>query len=312
MDEENPWQVGQIEDFLYFCCPECEEKCHEKDQFLKHAIEDHPKARSILPNLIENCKENEIKIDQEIIKEEPSTTIFNDFDDDPIQDDDFIKDEIQQPEIQEGQVQCYYCSNLFDETEIEDHQRDEHKRVSEEMYGFPRPFKCSKCHYALAKDPIVHNVHVCKPEKKVRRKKGEKKEILKCKECGKTYTSQACLFNHMATIHTDVRKCKICDKQFMAKCELKKHMATAHSDERNFPCPHCDFKAKLKNVLNVHIKAKCCVDVVFHLLVLIFGLFNSYSTESNSRQIEKAVSKRIKVKILLFQEHAVDIPVSGS
>ena len=40
--EGNPWMVDQLEEFLYFCCPECDEKCQVKDSFLQHALLKHP------------------------------------------------------------------------------------------------------------------------------------------------------------------------------------------------------------------------------------------------------------------------------
>ena len=48
--EDNPWMVEQLEEFLYFCCPECDEKCQAKDSFLHHAILTHPNV-SILEHL---------------------------------------------------------------------------------------------------------------------------------------------------------------------------------------------------------------------------------------------------------------------
>ena len=40
--EENPWMVDKLEEFLYFCCPECDEKSQTKDSFLQHALFKHP------------------------------------------------------------------------------------------------------------------------------------------------------------------------------------------------------------------------------------------------------------------------------
>ena len=40
--DQNPWMVEQLEDFLFFCCPECDEKCRTKDIFLQHALCHHP------------------------------------------------------------------------------------------------------------------------------------------------------------------------------------------------------------------------------------------------------------------------------
>ena len=44
-DEINPWAVGNLEEFLYFCCPECDEKNQSRELFLEHALDQHPKAK---------------------------------------------------------------------------------------------------------------------------------------------------------------------------------------------------------------------------------------------------------------------------
>ena len=42
---ENPWSVGNLDYFLYYCCPECDERDNSKEDFLKHAIYQHPKSK---------------------------------------------------------------------------------------------------------------------------------------------------------------------------------------------------------------------------------------------------------------------------
>ena len=45
----NPWSsVRKWEEFLYFCCPECNEKNQSKDVFKKHALSIHPMAKLCL------------------------------------------------------------------------------------------------------------------------------------------------------------------------------------------------------------------------------------------------------------------------
>ena len=46
-DEINPWDVFNLEEFLYFCCPECDEKNQSKDMFIKHALNHHPKSKEL-------------------------------------------------------------------------------------------------------------------------------------------------------------------------------------------------------------------------------------------------------------------------
>ena len=42
---ENPWKVSNVEEFLFFCCPECDERNKSKDAFLRHAFTDHKDAK---------------------------------------------------------------------------------------------------------------------------------------------------------------------------------------------------------------------------------------------------------------------------
>ena len=56
--EENPWSVVNLESFLYYCCPECENRNQSKDEFLKHALGQHPNSKVYLQEFI--VKEEEI------------------------------------------------------------------------------------------------------------------------------------------------------------------------------------------------------------------------------------------------------------
>ena len=53
--KHNPWDVGQLEDFLYFCCPECDLTrdtiYQSKELFLQHAMDEHPMAKESLTML---------------------------------------------------------------------------------------------------------------------------------------------------------------------------------------------------------------------------------------------------------------------
>ena len=47
----NPWCVKNIQEFLYFCCPECDIKDQSQELFIKHALDHHPDSREYLINL---------------------------------------------------------------------------------------------------------------------------------------------------------------------------------------------------------------------------------------------------------------------
>ena len=38
---DNPWMVDRLEEFLYYCCPQCDMKCQMRGDFLRHAMELH-------------------------------------------------------------------------------------------------------------------------------------------------------------------------------------------------------------------------------------------------------------------------------
>ena len=41
----NPWHVGNLMDFSYFCCPECDYKSQNAPKFQDHALHNHPMVR---------------------------------------------------------------------------------------------------------------------------------------------------------------------------------------------------------------------------------------------------------------------------
>ena len=43
----NPWEVNNLDQFLYFCCPECDEREKSKELFLQHALDQHPRAKDL-------------------------------------------------------------------------------------------------------------------------------------------------------------------------------------------------------------------------------------------------------------------------
>ena len=44
----NPWSVENIDEFLQYCCPECDVKYQAKERFVLHAFEKHPMAKDCL------------------------------------------------------------------------------------------------------------------------------------------------------------------------------------------------------------------------------------------------------------------------
>ena len=68
-DNVNPWDVGKLEEFMYFICPECDKRDQSREHFLQHAMNEHPKAKDYLQKFKE-IKEEPLE-EQENIECEP-------------------------------------------------------------------------------------------------------------------------------------------------------------------------------------------------------------------------------------------------
>ena len=56
--EINPWDVSNLEEFLFFCCPECDSKHPSKSSFINHALIEHPKVSRLKcsPSIVLNLR----------------------------------------------------------------------------------------------------------------------------------------------------------------------------------------------------------------------------------------------------------------
>ena len=52
----DPWEVESVEDFLYYCCPECPEKFQAKNDFKIHAMENHERAHGLFFDGLEEAR----------------------------------------------------------------------------------------------------------------------------------------------------------------------------------------------------------------------------------------------------------------
>ena len=43
-----PWCVDSLDEFLFYCCPECHEKSATETTFLSHAVSEHPQSIAYL------------------------------------------------------------------------------------------------------------------------------------------------------------------------------------------------------------------------------------------------------------------------
>ena len=49
-----PWDVKSLEEFRYYCCPECPSKYANKTDFIQHAVTSHPQSQFTIEVLEDN------------------------------------------------------------------------------------------------------------------------------------------------------------------------------------------------------------------------------------------------------------------
>ena len=106
---ENPWNVEDLDDFLYYCCPECDLRDQSKIQFLQHALEQHSKSKQCVQQFngfIIKDELNEVN-DSDISENKFVSTIKSE----PNYEDDEAQDENVQQIIQNVQIKLESSNN---------------------------------------------------------------------------------------------------------------------------------------------------------------------------------------------------------
>ena len=81
----NPWDVKNLEEFRYYCCPECPSKNVNKTDFIKHAVTAHPESQNAIERLEDNkavIKTEKPDLSSEEIREDGQNVeneLFDDF-----------------------------------------------------------------------------------------------------------------------------------------------------------------------------------------------------------------------------------------
>ena len=259
-DEENidnPWSVSSIEQFLYFCCPECDVKDQSKESFIQHAFDEHPKAKKYLLKL----KVKEEIYESDIVHEEyeeqdssyldymtPICEIKSEIkDDNENSDDDIDNENAWHKSLKE--FECDKCGQNFAwKKSLKTHKCGTDSSTLVEKTGNYTCFECSE---------EFTNILQLKKHIQVIHEKNNRE---RCDLCGKTYNSIHSLRKHHEKVHIENNattteksgnnKCFICPKKFLNPWILKKHVESAHDNT----CSECSKKFDSAWVLKRHIE----------------------------------------------------------
>ena len=244
----DPWDIEKLDELLFFCCPECNEKEKSKEAFLNHATTKHPHAKERLKKFLFEEEDNKIVIKQEIQQVKSEFYEEEDYDyyygyggnhaDEPevlyepgveIKTDN-IGDTIQKPKKVRKKI-CQFCKlgfkNIF---YLKYHIKTVH----------PNEVKNEEGGGAANEEQQPENKSPA--EKKL--KKVFKLEDIECKICQKIFSSKSALRAHQITVHQGVRRqknsiCDTCGKAYQTSTHLKIHYRVVHEGQANYVCKVC-------------------------------------------------------------------------
>ena len=269
VDNINPWLVTKWEEFLYFCCPECEEKNQSKDDFVNHALSVHPLAKVCLETIevLQADKKENNHIEENFITKtenpyslDENVTVKKEHADD-------VTDSLAPQVI----IKTEETNNINNDHENSDYKDDMDTEMLDDEFDLseqgileeePSNTKneCKICNKTF-KNKHCLRIHI--------RKVHEAKK-LQCHLCQVTLRDAGGLRRHIKHVHEKVErkfgKCDLCDKIFRSSGYLKIHMQAVHEKVRKWNCETCgkDFAHKegyLSHVRTIHEGKKMMCDL---------------------------------------------------
>ena len=212
-DNKNPWLITDIEEFHFYCCPECEFKDHAKVIFVHHVLQEHPNAKQFLEiNQFIDNDDDDIHVGT-YVKEEEEDGNYSDF----VRVGTYI-DTTNQSVIKQEET-------MVDITKYE-FQEDEEVNGFDESFNDeikePSATKREKCQICQKWSKNLA-YHTCKPN-------SGKEGQYKCPLCEKTFRHQSKLLHHQTKTYHEKRQCNLCDEFYITKEQLVAHRKQYHPE----------------------------------------------------------------------------------
>ena len=262
IDQKNPWIVSEVEQFLFFCCPECDVKDRSKENFIQHALSHHPSAKDGLINFITKSEKSDKKL--ALVPKHPTKVKEEILD--QINDDDNYYLEQTMEEYAENPYDQLSTFQNDDSTHIDNsYQNYQHHAIFHNnaisINTVPKTkiakkkgsmnVKCVLCDISFSTKSSL-DTHV-----KAKHLNGEQRGTasFQCSHCPQSFSFERYLKLHIDAVHNSKPKmfqCSLCQDNFISKDELKSHMNAVHKGEKNFQCDQCTMMFGLKTDLNKH------------------------------------------------------------
>ena len=240
--EENPWgAVNTLEDFQFYCCPECDLKEQTKDKFVKHALENHTECKEYIVNLMikpELYEEEDYSIIEKI-----DCTSHYDFTEKSATKSEIKQDFINNAEApDDDKLLLDNCDDNFEESRFS----------SDLLHVEKKPKKLMKTKHSTNDLNGNNNME----ENTITKFKMSRRKLNSCQECGKTYPGKYLLTRHIDVVHKGLKpfKCEHCGKNYTASHILSNHIKSIHEGRRDFKCELCQKSFSLQSNMITHIQ----------------------------------------------------------
>lgn len=224
----NPWMVNKLEDFLFFCCPECDTKEKDRKTFLDHAFDKHPDTKTYLSQFL---TEIPVKTEEFLIAE-PDISFSDHEEEAKVDLSDFLVGFDDNIKTEDISVKDEYSA----EEEYSDYEYYPVKKKPKKVKSEPRAGKSYECHgcQKIFTSKVEHMKHSCENSSH------------QCSDCLKSFKSLFTLYYHKrkcrGMVGEDDLKCSKCAKVFKARSGLIAHDVTCNGPDKEktfFICGTC-------------------------------------------------------------------------
>ena len=310
---ESPWCIENLEELLFYCCPECDEKNANREQFLEHALIAHPQSQEYLQNF--HLKEEPI---DELGKDDGIGDLAEFYEADVSINE---HDNLELGELEEEYFQSDDINDNIKEDPDEDFSVKKVKKLKSKSHGSTsnkvKSFQCVPCNQTFSKwvDLKNHNkeVHI--------QVDPDGQEKYHCTSCQLSFDTKPKFEYHVKNMHTKEKehKCSYCEKSFGRPLHLKKHIKSDHFD-KYLKCDYCGKSCNSETSLQYHIKVnheggskdhQCdqCgtafsskMAVEKHIKVIHQGIKNEKTEKCHLCEKKYAAKADLRIHIKLFHE----------
>ena len=232
--QENPWDVSNIQEFLYFNCPECDTKVKDSEVFLQHAFDNHEMSKFYLTkDMLEFVSHDQ---------------------DDIISDYEMEERKDQKPALEElnSSKDKNFMQLRLHKLKVEPEVLlDVQESAQDDDYI---PYKSAKDDDYIPYKPAQDDDY--NPESGNDSNGDDEDEFesesFPCDLCGKSYNTAHSLKNHIKYKHGGEEKCDQCDTVYPNRRSLDNHAHEKHFNSTS--CEKCDYKCHSNYMLDSHIR----------------------------------------------------------